>query len=995
MKQVLDGHLYVIPSDARPLVAQGVLDRRLFDVTQLLQWRYGDADTGDIPLITQSATAPALRGAREARPLAGLGMTTLRVPKTSAAQTWKELAGGARTLTAGAGTTKIWLDGRRSFSLDGSVKQIGATEAWKQGMTGEGVTVAVLDSGYDPDHPDLKDVVVQARNFSAEPDVRDLFGHGTHVASTIAGKGEKYRGVAPGARLAIGKVGGISGITDSALLAGMEWAAVEVGAKVVNMSIGGPDQAEIDPVEQAVNTLSARTGTLFVVAAGNDGGGRPVSTPASADAALAVGAVDRQDQIADFSSTGPREGDHAVKPDITAPGVEIVAAAAAGTAEGSHVARSGTSMATPHVAGAAAILAQRHPGWTGQQLKAALTGSAVPAQGATPYQQGTGRVDLVRALKQQVVAQAEGAWAAFPRDGPDGREKTATLTYTNSGDTPVTLDLTEDGEVLELGAQRLEVPAGGQASVSLAIDATGKAPGDYVGTVTATAGDTVIRTLAGAYVEPESYDVTVKAIDRNGDPAGPQTYAQFYDPRTAATREAFFQDGTARIRLPKGDWNLITDIWGRTFGTVLSHTSVKVDRAGQQVTVDARQGRQALITLDDATAAPLNVADVELSLGPWTMGFTQGSPMGVTSRFYFVPVRQEGMRASFRTFWKSKDVSPSPYLYDLVARYTDGFPDDPSYAARQKDLAKVTAAYRASGVAAKGLPLFGHRLGAEPAKFLMAPLDDVDLPGTRTYYRTPGLVWDSAFQVGDTLLVADGGRAVERGHTREVWNAAVSGPSLARPGGSRTGDKLTFPAGALFADGGAGRTGADAAATGTATLTRDGQVLAKTDLAGCWLDRPKACELRADLPGEDATYALSTSMRRQVPYSTLSTAVDATWTFRSSHTRQERPLPLMVMRYAPAGLDDLNRAKAGSRTRLPMWLEGNPGTRPQAVLVRLEMSSDDGASWHRVPVVRTASGWTAVVPNPRTAGFVSLRVKATGASGADVVQTVTRAYAVH
>ncbi|WP_158558129.1 hypothetical protein [Spongiactinospora gelatinilytica] len=98
MKQVREGHLYVISPDARPLIASGVLDRRLFDVTRLLEWRYGDADTTDIPLITQSSKglAPPHEGARQTRQLSGLGMTTLRVPKAGAAQTWKDLTGGAR-----------------------------------------------------------------------------------------------------------------------------------------------------------------------------------------------------------------------------------------------------------------------------------------------------------------------------------------------------------------------------------------------------------------------------------------------------------------------------------------------------------------------------------------------------------------------------------------------------------------------------------------------------------------------------------------------------------------------------------------------------------------------------------------------------------------------------------------------------------------------------------------------------------------------------------
>ncbi|WP_177245494.1 S8 family serine peptidase [Streptosporangium canum] len=985
-KQVRGGHLYVIPSDARPLVAKEVLDRRLFDVTQLLEWRYGDADRADIPVITQSSegSAPSLRGAQQTRRLAELGMSALRVPKASAGQAWQDLTSGARSLTGE--TTKLWLDGRRSFSLDQSVKQIGAAEAWKQGMTGKGVTVAVLDSGYDPDHPDLKGVVAQERNFSEDPDIRDTLGHGTHVASIVAGAGEKYRGVAPDARLAIGKVGDAVGPTDSAILAGMEWAAVEVKAKVVNISIGGEDTPELDPLEQAVNALSARTGTLFVVAAGNSGGS-PVSSPGSADAALTVGAVDRNDRVADFSSTGPREGDHAIKPDITAPGVGIMAAAAAGTSDGAHRAMSGTSMATPHVAGAAAVLAQRHPEWTGQQLKAALIGSAAPTAGATSYQQGAGRVDLVRALAQQVTAEPGNVWAAFPWDDPEERVTTRTITYANSGDAPVSLDLTADGEVLKLSAQHLEVPAGGNASVTLTIDAKDRAPGDHPGTVTATSVQTVIRTLAGAYVEPESYNVTVNALDRQGRPVNAN--AQLYDSKSGAGRDLVFQNGTAKVRLPKGEWNLYSETYDRQVGYTIAHTTFKVDNADQQVTLDARRGKQAQTTIDDPNATPLPRFGFALSNGNW---MTTMDMFTKQSKLFIVPVHQPGLLYMFRIFWENKNLAPNPSIYDLVDHRSDGLPDDPTYAAKRKDLAKVTASYRASGVAAKGTLFAGPRFG--DAGSMLTSMMDVDLPGTLTSYRTPGLVWDSALQVGTSLL-ADSGRAMKRGHTHEVWNAAVTGPSLARPGGSRTGDKLTLSAGALFADGVAGRTGADDAATGTATLTRDGQVLAKTDLAGCAIEQPQTCELHADLPAEAASYTLSTSMRRQVPYSTLSTAVDAVWTFRSASTAKEQPLPLMAVRYAPAGLDDLNRAKPGSLTRMPLWVERNPGAANAAVRsVRLEMSSDDGTSWRRVPVAPTASGWTAVVANPRTPGSVSLRVTATDASGAGLTQTIIRAYAV-
>src|SRR5690606_16016887 len=121
-----------------------------------------------------------------------------------------------------------------------------------------------------------------------------------------------------------------------------------------------------EPQDQAVDQLTAQTGALFVIAAGNSGpNSQTVSSPGSADTALTVAAVDRSDRLANFSSRGPRRGDGALKPEIAAPGVGIVAARAGGAQIGDlYTSSTGTSMATPHVAGAAAILAQKYPDWT-------------------------------------------------------------------------------------------------------------------------------------------------------------------------------------------------------------------------------------------------------------------------------------------------------------------------------------------------------------------------------------------------------------------------------------------------------------------------------------------------------------------------------------------------------------------------------------------------------------------------------------------------------
>lgn len=193
--------------------------------------------------------------------------------------------------------------------------------------------MAVLDTGYDPGHPDLKDVVEESESFVPGEDVTDRNGHGTHVASTVAGSGAasdgKEKGVAPGVDLHVGKVLSDAGVGyDSWIVAGMEWAARDAHARVVSMSLGSSEYADGETVlARAVDELSAETGALFTIAAGNDGpDAQTVRSPGTADAALTVGAVDSADAIASFSSRGPRYGDDALKPEITAPGVDILAA---------------------------------------------------------------------------------------------------------------------------------------------------------------------------------------------------------------------------------------------------------------------------------------------------------------------------------------------------------------------------------------------------------------------------------------------------------------------------------------------------------------------------------------------------------------------------------------------------------------------------------------------------------------------------------------------
>ncbi len=332
-----DGHTLVVPADAARLVASGTLDQRLFDVTELNNSATRRAHRAGLKVIVgyRGAAKTAKADVRDAgtvrRALTSLNADAVQTPQDATADLWDAVTDGDRTA---AGVARVWLDGVRKASLDTSVGQIGAPKAWQAGYDGKGVKIAVLDTGVDATHPDLKGQVTAAKNFTSAPTTGDVVGHGTHVASIAAGTGAQskgtYKGVAPGAKVLNGKVLDDAGFgDDSGILAGMEWWAAAQGADIVNMSLGGMDTPETDPLEAAVDKLSAEKGILFAIAAGNEGP-QSIGSPGSADSALTVGAVDDQDKLADFSSTGPRLGDGAVKPDLTAPGVDITAASAMG-----------------------------------------------------------------------------------------------------------------------------------------------------------------------------------------------------------------------------------------------------------------------------------------------------------------------------------------------------------------------------------------------------------------------------------------------------------------------------------------------------------------------------------------------------------------------------------------------------------------------------------------------------------------------------------------
>ncbi|MFC6022526.1 S8 family serine peptidase [Plantactinospora solaniradicis] len=1038
-----DGRLTVLPSDAAALVRAGRLDARLFDVTTLLEFGYDDRRT-DLPLIISAsgsggtARSRALaEGARVVRELPAADGVAVSADRQRLPELWRNIVDGATGAAARSTGTKVWLDGLRKPTLEHSVPQIGAPTAWQAGFDGTGITVAVLDTGIDASHPDVAGQVVGRANFTGGvEDDRDRVGHGTHVASTIAGTGAasagRYRGVAPGARLLDGKVCMEYGCPDSWVIAGMQWAA-EQGATVVNLSLGTEDSPGLDPMEQAVRTLTGRFGTLFVISAGNSGRDATVGSPGSADEALTVGAVDRSDELADFSSRGPRSGDGAIKPDITAPGVDIVAANSPDGSMGRpgepYATSSGTSMSTPHVAGAAAILAQRHPQWSAGTLKSTLMASAVPHPELGAYAQGAGRVDVARAINQTIRTDPPSlsfGRPLWPHD--DDVPQTATVTYTNGGAAPVTLALTvestgPDGRpapagMFTLGASTVTVPAAGTAQVSVAADTRVEgADGYYTGRlVGSAAGGALIRTPFALEREVESYDVTVTHLDRTGEVTA--VYAtSLVGLEAGVVHQGYDPDGTVTIRVPRGRYHLVNQIWEEPAdpenpddrGTsLLTRPGLEVT-GPVSLTLDARLAKPVSVTVPraDATAGHASMA-VEFIRGDFQAGFETTTFDGF-DRLYVGQLGNsgpvEGMAGRLAGQWAKVgadgSTDNSPFVYHLAWFRKGGMFDGFTRVVRPAELATVKARY-ARHASGPDVVVMGWEFAVLPGVFdLPTPSWLIfATPFERTeYFNTEGGVrWVQHVNeskvddqgMTESLAFSGGGQTAYRAGTvtRRQWNGGVFGPSLDDPSWpgawiTRTGDEIVASV-PMFGDG-AGRPGRSVTEAERMTMYRNGVKVGESDVLDAAFEVPSAA----------ADYRIEATAARGAPFS-LSTRVDATWTFRSGPATGETPvrLPLSTVRFSPV-LDQENRAPAGRLFSVPVSVHRQPGSVGGGTRsLTVDVSYDDGVTWRKAHVLAVGGTGVVLLQHPNRAGFVSLRAAATDRAGNTVRQTVIRAYAI-
>jgi subtilisin family serine protease len=430
------------------------------------------------------------------------------------------------------GVDTVWPSVRYHSSRTlGGPEQIGADKLWGPtfATAGNGMKIAIIDDGLDATNPYFNPsgfqypagfpkgqtryttpkVIVQ-RTF-APPSATWKYAntpfdpsqsfHATHVAGiaagdhgTAAGNNTQISGVAPNAYLGNYKAltiptpsFGLDG--NSAELAAAVEAAVADGMNVINMSLGEP---EVDPARDLVVAAlegAAAAGVVPVVAAGNDFsdyGYGSVTSPGNAPSAITVAAADTSNTIASFSSAGPTPMSLQMKPDVSAPGVSILSSLPA--SEGTFGELSGTSMAAPHVAGAVALLKERHPTWTVAQIKSALEQTGDPVHSASGAEalttrEGGGMIDLPRADAPLIFAAPTGLSFGLLAPGASATRSVA-LSDAGGGAGDWTV-----ATVVQQGSGTLSVPPTITVPATLSVTATaGASPSDVTGFVVLTRG---------------------------------------------------------------------------------------------------------------------------------------------------------------------------------------------------------------------------------------------------------------------------------------------------------------------------------------------------------------------------------------------------------------------------------------------------------------------------------------------------------------------------
>ncbi|MCG9708325.1 MULTISPECIES: S8 family serine peptidase [unclassified Pseudoalteromonas] len=639
---------YVIPTQAQALVNSQSIDMELFNINKLYESGYDDASTDVLPIIVEYRDG-SLAGTAVPKTFAGISLTSeielidsaaFAISKDKAAQAWQ-------TLASQADVEGIWLDAivhahkvSKSETLTPTVPLTGAYGEAAINYNGAGIKVAVLDTGYDTEHPDLHGRVVASRDFTYSSNgVDDINGHGTHTASTVAGNGHesdgKWVGVAPGSELIIGKVlGNNGGGSTLGILNGMYWAVMDEQADIVNMSLGGTATTCSGPLVDMVEALSEKA--LFIISAGNSFTRETIGSPGCAPSALTVGAIDRDGNTASFSSRGPSPDGHSAKPDITSQGVSVVAAASGGLGDTAYRVYSGTSMSAPHVAGGAAIVMQARHDLTPQQIKDVLT-SSVKITDSHVLEQGAGPMDINRAIDQAIIAPPNRELGFFKHTENDAFTETS-VTLKNISHKDITLKLKldligEDGKtqlpatLAGLAAKSITIPANGEAQVPMWIDpsvalrngAYGAITGRITGTSTSQSNEQLIVPVS-FWIDQPKVSLTVNLTDRWGNRASAPSKVYLINEEDDWGSLVRLNGGKAEAEVPAGYYTIVANIM--TYDNPDSNSGL-VDSAAQMAVLNRKIDSTTVIDLDARTAQQVTFkAEQPLAPQGYSFGFT-------------------------------------------------------------------------------------------------------------------------------------------------------------------------------------------------------------------------------------------------------------------------------------------------------------------------------------------------------------------------------------
>lgn len=510
---------------------------------------------------------------------------------------------------------RVVADGTVHALADGNITLIRADKVWSTfGTRGKGVVVAIIDTGIDYTHPALGQGfgpgfrVIGGWDFvNDDADPFDDEGHGTHVAGIVAGQSDVITGVAPEASLIAYKVLDATGSgSDSNVIAAIERAADPNGdgdtsdhVDVANLSLGGGGNPD-DPTSVAVDNATT-AGVTFAIAAGNNGVFHGIASPGTARSAITVGASDLIDHIASFSSRGPNMKNITIKPDVVAPGFGIYSSFPGNR----YVALSGTSMATPHVAGAAALLKSLHHDWTPAQIKFALMNNAAFLQDDI-MATGAGRIDAFAAATGTVVIDPPSLSLGLAPLEQNNWTAARSLHLTNRAAQSVTYHVKSNvatGESVTISPASITIPAGGSADMSLtfAIDnsltragtSSFTGGGQIVFTNAASASD--VRNIQFAFTKAARATVTF-------DRAYPEA-RWINNARTNLIGAAFLDENTSEVLLLPGSWDM------------LIYTSEIDPKTGEATSVDFIAREAFSVTKD--TLIALTAADIPhtISLG--------------------------------------------------------------------------------------------------------------------------------------------------------------------------------------------------------------------------------------------------------------------------------------------------------------------------------------------------------------------------------------------